>query len=143
MKPADNITSPIVVGNTVYVAAEDAHTLYALSRQNGKTAWTFQAGGRIDSPPTVVGNTVFFGSRDGWVYALDAQTGALAWRFRAAPEARQMGVGRKLQALRQDGTTFRVEVGLNPYTDHDRQLVLASIIDLSAREATPPQAAAG
>jgi outer membrane protein assembly factor BamB len=99
VKPADNITSPIVVGNTVYVAAEDAHTLYALSRQNGKTAWTFQAGGRIDSPPTLVGNTVYFGSRDGWVYALMAETGELAWKFRAAKSDRQHCVYGQLESV--------------------------------------------
>jgi len=89
VKLAGDITSPVVAGDTVYVAAEDAHTLYALSRENGTTVWTFQAGGRIDSPPTVVGNTVYFGSRDGWVYALTAETGDLAWKFRAAKSDRQ------------------------------------------------------
>jgi PAS domain S-box-containing protein len=51
--------------------------------------------------------------------------------YMQAPEARKMGVGRKLEAVRKDGTTFPVEIGLTPYTDHGRQLVLASIIDLS------------
>lgn len=52
-------------------------------------------------------------------------------RYMQAPEARKMGVGRKLEAVRKNGTTFPVEIGLTPYTDHGRQLVLASIIDLS------------
>jgi len=43
-------------------------------------------------------------------------------------------VGRELKAVRMDGSTLPVEVGLNPYTDHGRPLVLASIIDLSDRE---------
>ena len=51
--------------------------------------------------------------------------------YMQAPEARKMGVGRQLEAVRKDGTTFPVEIGLTPYTDHGRQLVLASIIDLS------------
>ena len=54
-------------------------------------------------------------------------------QFMRAPQPRQMGVGRQLAALRKDGTVLPVEVGLNPYTDHGRQLVLASIIDLSLR----------
>lgn len=54
--------------------------------------------------------------------------------FMQAPETRRMGLGRKLEAVRKDGSTMPMEVGLNPYTDHDRQLVLASVIDLSQRD---------
>ena len=56
--------------------------------------------------------------------------------FMQAPEARKMGEGRKLQAVRKDGTSIPVEIGLNPYTDHGRQLILVNIIDLSARKDT-------
>ncbi|MGD2076214.1 MAG: PAS domain S-box protein [Gammaproteobacteria bacterium] len=48
------------------------------------------------------------------------------------PEARKMGAGRKLEALTADGRRIPVEVGLNPYLDHGKQVVLASIIDLSS-----------
>ena len=56
-------------------------------------------------------------------------------QFMQAPEARMMGIGRELQAVRKDGSLIPVEVGLTPYTDHDRQLVLVSLIDLSHRDA--------
>jgi|GEM_PF-900476 len=56
--------------------------------------------------------------------------------FMQAPEARKMGEDRKLQAVRKDGSSIPVEIGLNPYTDHGRQLILANIIDLSARKDT-------
>ena len=52
-------------------------------------------------------------------------------QYMQAPKARRMGLGRNLQAIRKDGSTFPVEVGLSPYLDHDRPLILASIIDLS------------
>jgi len=55
-------------------------------------------------------------------------------QFLQAPETRKMGAGRELQAVRKDGSKVPVEVGLNPYTDHGRQLVLASIIDLSVKD---------
>jgi PAS domain S-box-containing protein len=55
-------------------------------------------------------------------------------QFMQAPETRGMGVGRKLQAVRKDGSTVPVEVGLNPYSDHGRQLILASIIDVSVKD---------
>ncbi|MBL7224060.1 MAG: PQQ-binding-like beta-propeller repeat protein [Candidatus Brocadiae bacterium] len=88
-KLAGNITSPVVAGDRVYVAVAEGRTLYALDRRNGKTVWTFQAGARIDSPPTVVGNTAYVGSRDGWVYALASDSGELAWKFRAAKSDRK------------------------------------------------------
>ncbi len=53
--------------------------------------------------------------------------------YMQAPEARMMGMGRELKAVRKDGAAIPVEVGLTPYSDHDRQLVLVSIIDLSHR----------
>ncbi len=42
--------------------------------------WSFKAGGNVASTPTVVGNTAYVGSWDGYEYALDATTGALRWK---------------------------------------------------------------
>lgn len=55
--------------------------------------------------------------------------------FMLKPRPRKMGEGRKLHALRKDGTTIPVEVGLNPYTDKNRTLVLVNVIDLSNQNA--------
>jgi len=79
------LTAPVAAGGRVYVAAKDELTLYALDAGTGKKLWSFVAGGRIDSPPTVDGERVVFGCGDGWVYCLRAGDGALGWRFRAAP----------------------------------------------------------
>jgi PAS domain S-box-containing protein len=54
--------------------------------------------------------------------------------YMQAPEARQMGVGRELEAVRKDGSAISVEIGLTPYTDHGRQLVLASVIEKKVSE---------
>jgi PAS domain S-box-containing protein len=54
-------------------------------------------------------------------------------QYLQAPEARMMGMGRELQAVRKDGSAIPVEVGLTPYSDQGRQLILVSIVDLSHR----------
>jgi PAS domain S-box-containing protein len=66
---------------------------------------------------------------------VDKQQGhsALRQEFMQNPQARKMGEGRELEALRKDGTTIPVEIGLNPYTDQGRILVLVNVIDLSKR----------
>ena len=53
--------------------------------------------------------------------------------FLRNPEVRKMGRGRKLEAVTADGRKILIEVGLNPYMDHGKQVVLASIIDLSEK----------
>ena len=72
-------TAPIIVGDRVFLAATDTHTLYALSRASGEIAWSFVADGRIDSPPTYYKGLLLFGCRGGWVYAIRASDGVLAW----------------------------------------------------------------
>ena len=80
-----NPTAPVIVGEHVYIAARDEHTLYCLDKATGETAWTFTAGGPIDSPPTYYKGLLLTGCRDGWVYCLDAKDGALRWQFNALP----------------------------------------------------------
>ncbi|NQT11442.1 MAG: PQQ-binding-like beta-propeller repeat protein, partial [Planctomycetes bacterium] len=84
------LTAVVVADGRLYVAQREAHTVHALKADDGSPLWCHTAGGRVDSPPTVHGGLVYFGSADGWMYCLRAQDGALAWRFRVAPEARQI-----------------------------------------------------
>jgi len=79
------ISTVVVAGGKVLVARVDAHTVHALDVGDGRKLWSYTAGGRVDSPPTIWRGLVLFGAADGWVYCLRASDGALAWRFRAAP----------------------------------------------------------
>ena len=54
--------------------------------------------------------------------------------FAAAPQARSMGVGRDLHALRKDGTEVPVEIGLSPIRTADGLLVLSAIVDITERK---------
>ncbi len=84
------ITPPTVAEGIVFVALPDQHEIRALDAVNGTPRWSFTAGGRIDSPPTIYRGSVYFGARDGWIYSLNGSDGALRWRRLAAPADRSM-----------------------------------------------------
>ncbi|MHC4253107.1 MAG: outer membrane protein assembly factor BamB family protein, partial [Planctomycetota bacterium] len=81
-----NPTATTIAGGKVYVCTPDTHTLHALDSSSGRTAWTFTADGRIDSPPTYHNGMLLLGSRDGWLYCVRASDGELAWRFKDLPD---------------------------------------------------------
>ena len=89
-KLACNASPPVVAGDRLYLAEKDAHRIRCLNATNGQPVWTFTAGGRIDSAPTISGGLVMFGSRNGSVYCLRAADGELVWRFGAAPSDRRI-----------------------------------------------------
>ena len=83
--------SPVTLADgKVFVAAVDKHTVYALDSKTGNVAWKYIAGGRVDTPPTIVRGLCIFGSRDGWIYCLQASDGQLAWRYRAVARERSI-----------------------------------------------------
>jgi len=118
------LTQPVAVGQTVYVARSDAHTVYALDAADGRVRWRFTAGGPVDSPPTVYRGLVLFGSHDGYVYCLRATDGALVWRLLAAPVDRRVGAFDRIESawpvcgsvLVYRGTAY-VAAGRSTYLD--------------------------
>ncbi len=85
VKLSPPLSTTTTAAGLTFVSEVDKHTLHAITTATGKTAWTFIAGGRIDSPPTYWKGRVFFGGKDGFVYCLRATDGALVWKFQAAP----------------------------------------------------------
>ena len=79
-------TSPAVVHNgslnrrLVYVG-NSSGTMSAYDATSGERVWWYKAGAGINSSAAVVGNTVYFGASDDYLYAVNATTGALTCRF--------------------------------------------------------------
>ena len=83
------ITAPTVAREMVFVATRDSHRVCAVDGIDGSLQWTFWAGNRVDSPPTISADRVYFGTADGHVYCLGPD-GALVWRFDANPQVRHI-----------------------------------------------------
>ena len=88
--PGGRPSSPVIASGMVFVACADTHMVCALNAEDGKLVWSFTAGGRVDSPPTIHQGWAIFGSADGRIYCLDAADGRLAWSFLAALEDRRI-----------------------------------------------------
>ncbi len=119
-----------VAGGRCFVADVDAHTLHALDARTGETVWTFTAGGRIDSPPTIYKGQALFGCADGYVYSVRASDGRPAWRYLAAWGRRKVAADNQLESawpvhgsvLVVDGTLYCV-AGRSAFLDGGMRLV--------------------
>jgi len=92
------ITPPVAADDQVYVAARDRHLIYALEAKTGDTLWTFAAGARIDSPPSIHRGRLVFGCADGFLYCVAAKDGQLVWRRRLAPAEKWIAVDGQLES---------------------------------------------
>jgi len=94
----EGLTSLTVAEGKVFVACRDRHEVIAVEGDTGTTAWTFTAGGRVDSPPTIHRGLALFGSRDGRAYCLNASDGSLLWRFQGSAVPRRIVASGQLES---------------------------------------------
>ena len=77
-------TTPLVVGNVVYVACLDKH-LYAIDLTTGQQVWKRKLGS-FKASPGYDGGRVYVGDLEGKFYAVDAAKGELLWTFETQGE---------------------------------------------------------
>jgi outer membrane protein assembly factor BamB len=76
-------SSPIIVGNRLYVGALDGK-VYCLNTANGDIEWTHQTNASIGGSAAYYDGVIYIGSVDGALYALDAANGNLVWQTMVA-----------------------------------------------------------
>lgn len=96
--------SPVVVDETVYVPTE--LSLLALDLADGTVRWKHTTGEETVATPAIIGETVYYGDHDTYVYALDATTGEEHWRVKtdAHVECNVVVVDDTVFAASNDGT---------------------------------------
>lgn len=62
------VTSPVVAGNSVYVAA--GQTIFEIDRGTGEQRWRYPVGDFITTDLVVADGTLYVGARDGYLYAI-------------------------------------------------------------------------
>jgi hypothetical protein len=88
---------PIVTRGKLIVGSSWTDSITAYDAATGEEAWRFQTEGPIRFAPAALGDRVFVGSDDGFLYCLQTGTGKLLWKFRAAPSTRKvLGNGRMI-----------------------------------------------
>jgi outer membrane protein assembly factor BamB len=71
--------TPTTNGQMVYVP-DATGNISAYRAKDGTLAWNFRTGSAIRSSPTLIGDSLYFGSDDDFLYNIDANTGALKWK---------------------------------------------------------------
>ncbi|MBI5394417.1 MAG: PQQ-binding-like beta-propeller repeat protein [Verrucomicrobia bacterium] len=120
----DVVTAPVCADGALVLALPDRHRVAAFDAKTGAARWSFTAGGRVDTPPTLAGNRCVFGAHDGYVYCVDLADGRLAWRFRAAPQEARIAVYGQMESpwpvagsvLIEDGVAYAA-AGRHPASD--------------------------
>lgn len=126
-------TTPIVVGNSMYITTGTTDSVIALDARNGEVKWRYQPTvGKV--PPinrgvAVDSGTVFFLTFDDMLVALDADTGVIRWTVHVADPAQ--GYKEMMAPLAWGGMVFigcsgderRIRGFVSAYSQADGKLV--------------------
>ena len=82
------LTQATIAAGRTYLARKDSYELHCLDLADGDMLWRRAFPAALDGPPTIVGNRLYLGCRDGRVHCLSADDGERVWSFLAAPLVR-------------------------------------------------------
>lgn len=85
---AEWLSAPVLADGVVAVSLPHVHQVVALDPSTGTVRWRYQAGGRVNGPPTLAGGMAVFGTGAGWVEAVSIADGRPVWRSLVAPGTR-------------------------------------------------------
>lgn len=83
-KAAPVESSPVLVGNTIYVGSWD-NNLYAINARTGRKRWAFKGDNRLNTSPAYSQGKVFIAGDGGTVFAVNAKTGKQVWQTHPGP----------------------------------------------------------
>lgn len=83
---ADITYAPVAARGLVFIPSNVSDQVLACDLKTGRTVWRYSTDGPVRMAPACIGDTVCFGSDDGYLYALAARTGQLRWKVRGAPD---------------------------------------------------------
>ncbi|MDY6776344.1 MAG: PQQ-binding-like beta-propeller repeat protein [Halobacteria archaeon] len=75
----NSFTTPSVSDGRLYFGSNSR--LHAVDAENGDFVWEYYVGVDGITPPTTLGNTVYFGGENGILYAVYTETGKNRWSF--------------------------------------------------------------
>ena len=89
-----NASSPAYHKGRLYIVNLVPGHIVKMDAATGKVIWKHRLPGRAESSPLVLGNSVYFGSEDGYLYSLSTVNGNIRWKtglggpIKAAPAYR-------------------------------------------------------
>jgi len=87
---------PVVAKGRLLIASSLHDSVSAYDAITGREIWVFQTDGPVRFAPAVEGESVCFGSDDGYFYCVDLTTGRLRWKHQVVPSNRRLLGNRRL-----------------------------------------------
>ena len=81
----DWVNHVVADASFVWLGSSGDDTVRCLNVRTGMKEWSFVTDGPVRYAPVLVGELLFFGSDDGYVYCVKAETGRLLWRKHLGP----------------------------------------------------------